>query len=66
MYIKILNTLKSQKGAMDKILVTLILVIIGISLTVGLSIFFTEQEDSAKEAATKQINSVLTEVKNEN
>jgi flagellar basal body-associated protein FliL len=49
--------LKSEKGAMDKILVTLLLVVVGVAAVVGLSSWMSDQSDSVKTAAETQITS---------
>ena len=52
--------LKSEKGAMDKILVTLLLVIVGVAAVVGLQSWMDTQKDamqsSAANAVTKASN----------
>lgn len=51
--------LKSQKGAMDTILVTLLLVVVGIGAIVGLSTWVTDSADALKsDANTSLINSL--------
>jgi len=47
--------LRSQKGAMDTILVTLLLVVIGIGAVVGLSTWVTSSSSSMKEAAANSL-----------
>ena len=49
--------LKNEKGAMDKILVTLLLVIIGVGAVVGLGTWTTGHVDTMKEDATAKIQS---------
>ena len=49
---------KCQKGAMDKILVTLLLVIVGVAAVVGLNTWITEESQTVKDAATSQIANV--------
>lgn len=51
--------IKSEKGAMDKILVTLLLVIVGIGAVVGLSSWMGTQSDTMKDKAA---SSIATEV----
>ena len=51
--------LKSEKGAMDKILVTLLLVIIGIGAVVGLSTWLGEQSDAMTADANTTIQGQL-------
>ena len=47
--------LKSQKGAMDKIIVTLLLVIVGAGAVVGLSTWIGTETDAVKTAAETKI-----------
>ncbi len=47
--------LKNQKGAMDKILVTLLLVIVGVGAVIGLSQWATDQKTVVQDAATAKI-----------
>ena len=51
--------LKSDKGAMDKILVTLLLVIVGIAAVVGLSTWMTEQSDAITTDAAGTITEII-------
>ena len=51
--------LSSEKGAMDKILVTLLLVIVGIGAVVGLSSWMSDQSDAMKADANTSINASL-------
>lgn len=53
--------LKNEKGAMDKILVTLLLVIVGVGAVVGLSQWANDQKDSVQNAATSQIQNVISQ-----
>jgi hypothetical protein len=53
--------LKSEKGAMDKILVTLLLVIVGVGAVVGLSQWMNTETEGVKSAATSKIQSVTGE-----
>lgn len=53
--------LKSQKGAMDKILVTLLLVVIGVGLVVGLQGWIEGQKDTLQ---TKANSSITNATKN--
>lgn len=48
--------LKNEKGAMDKILVTLLLVIVGVGAVVGLSTWLGTEVDGMKTAATTKID----------
>ncbi len=56
--------LKSEKGAMDKILVTLLLVVIGVAAVVGLSNWMTTESDRMQTAGTSEVTQVLTEAAN--
>jgi Flp pilus assembly pilin Flp len=47
--------LKNEKGAMDKILVTLLLVIVGVGAVVGLSTWMGDNVDTMKTAADTKI-----------
>ncbi len=51
--------LSSEKGAMDKILVTLLLVIVGIGAVVGLSTWMSDQSDAMTSDANTSISSEL-------
>ncbi|MEA3384047.1 MAG: hypothetical protein U9Q20_05165 [Campylobacterota bacterium] len=51
--------LKSEKGAMDKILVTLLLVIIGIGAVVTLSTWLGDQSDAMTDDANTSISGAL-------
>ena len=50
--------LANDKGAMDKILVTLLLVVIGVAGVVGLSSWLGTETDTVQGAATTQIKAV--------
>ena len=52
---------KSQKGAMDKILVTLLLVIIGIGAVATLSSWMTTQTESLTNDANTTISNIMSE-----
>ena len=47
--------LKNEKGAMDKILVTLLLVIVGVGAVVGLTTWITTETKTVETAATSKI-----------
>lgn len=47
--------LKNEKGAMDKILVTLLLVIVGVGAVVGLTTWITNETSTVEKAATSKI-----------
>jgi len=49
--------LSSQKGAMDKILVTLLLVIVGVGAVVGLSTWLDTESGKIQSSATEAISS---------
>ena len=58
MYNFIKRRLKNQKGAMDKILVTLLLVIVGVGAVIGLSTWVTGQTESVQSSAATKIQEV--------
>ncbi len=51
--------LKSEKGAMDKILVTLLLVIVGVAAVVGLQTWMSDQKNSMQNSAESAINAAV-------
>ncbi|MGM0518379.1 MAG: hypothetical protein ACQERD_01905 [Campylobacterota bacterium] len=53
--------LKNENGAMDKILVTLLLVIVGVGAVVGLSTWVDTETTNVKDAATSKIESVTAD-----
>ena len=53
--------LRSEKGAMDKILVTLLLVVIGVAAVIGLATWMGEQSDVMMADANTSIQDVITE-----
>ncbi len=53
--------LANEEGAMDKILVTLLLVVVGVAAVVGLSTWMGEESDGIQAAATEQIDAVTGE-----
>ena len=57
--------LKSDKGAMDKILVTLLLVIVGVAAVVGLNTWITSESTDVQTAASSKIDSVTTDASGE-
>ncbi|XPV68181.1 MAG: hypothetical protein ACNI25_12820 [Halarcobacter sp.] len=57
LYIK----LKSQKGAMDKILVTLLLTIVAVVAIIGIEQWSSSKKDELK----NQSNNTITKIKNE-
>lgn len=56
--------IKSEKGAMDKILVTLLLVIVGVAAVVGLQSWMSDQKNTMQNSALDQINKVYNEANN--
>lgn len=50
--------LQSDRGAMDKILVTLLLVVVGIGAVVGLSTWLGTQSDGIKTDAQTTVNAL--------
>lgn len=55
--------IKNQKGAMDRVLVTLLLVIVGVSATVGLNNWVNTEKESIQNSATSTISSVVNSTK---
>ena len=51
--------LKSEKGAMDKILVTLLLVIVGVAAVVGLQTWMSNQKNTMQNSAVNAINEAV-------
>ena len=58
---KLFLLIRNQKGAMDSILVTLLLVVIGASLVIGLLTYFNEQKVSVQTKASAVTQQVLNE-----
>lgn len=54
--------LSCQKGAMDRILVTLLLVIIAVSLVIGSYNYYNTHKLHLQNSSDTQINRVLTEI----
>lgn len=50
--------LSNEKGAMDKILVTLLLVIVGVGAVIGLSQWANDQKTVVQDQATAKITEV--------
>lgn len=50
--------LQNEKGAMDKILVTLLLVIVGVGAVIGLSDWANTQKTAVQDQATAKIGEV--------
>jgi len=57
----IIRKLKSYRGAIDKILVTLLLVIIGVGGTIGLTTWVDNQKENIQIQAVADIDAVLEE-----
>ena len=53
--------LGNDKGAMDKIIVTLLFVVIGVGAVVGLSTWIDGETDTLKTKATTKIESVTAD-----
>jgi hypothetical protein len=53
--------LKSEKGAMDKILVTLLLVVVGVAAVVGLNTWMSGQKNTMMDTANNSITDAMTE-----
>jgi len=53
--------LANEEGAMDKIIVTLLLVVVGVAAVVGLSTWMGGQSDTIKASAEGQITEVTGE-----
>ncbi|MEA3289310.1 MAG: hypothetical protein U9Q04_03925 [Campylobacterota bacterium] len=53
--------LKNQKGAMDKVLVTLLLVIIAVASMIGLNSWVEKQKDALQDRS----NNVIEQIQNE-
>ena len=59
MYEFIKRRLLSEKGAMDKIIVTLLLVVVGVAAVVGLNTWMGTQTTAATTAAGTSIGTVI-------
>lgn len=55
---KLLKKLKSEKGALDKVLVTLLLVIVGIVGIIGLENWASAQKASIQSSASTKISNI--------
>ncbi len=53
--------ISSKRGAMDSILVTLLLVVIGVGLVIGLFTYFDEQKVLVEASASNKTQQVLNE-----
>jgi len=58
---KIKNKLLSQKGAVDKILVTLLFIVIGVAALVGLEQWASDHKNDMMNISEKTINAVMNE-----
>ena len=58
---KIKNKLLSQKGAVDKILVTLLFIVIGVAALVGLEQWTSVHKNNMMNISEKTINAVMNE-----
>jgi len=58
--------LKSEKGAMDKIIVTLLLVVVGVGAVVGLTQWMNDNKDTMQQSATTIISNVTTSAQTAN
>jgi len=56
--------LKSEKGAMDKIIVTLLLVVVGVGAVVGLTTWMNTNKGTMQNSATTIIGNVTTDAQN--
>ena len=56
----IFRKIKSDKGAVDKILVTLLLVVIGVAAVIGLATWEETQKDKMLDSAETTINTVIS------
>jgi len=61
MFSFIKRRLLNEEGAMDKIIVTLLLVVVGVAAVVGLSTWMSTQSDTIKTSAESEITSVTGE-----
>lgn len=52
--------LSNEKGAMDKILVTLLLVIVGVGAVIGLSQWADGQKEAVQDAASSKVQQVTS------
>ena len=52
---------KNEKGAMDTILVTLLLIIVGIGAVAGFTSWMTTQTDAMKNDANTTIQNIMSE-----
>ena len=54
----------NQKGAMENIITTLILVIIGVGAVIGFSTWMNDEESTMKDAASSKIESTIQDASN--
>ncbi len=64
MFTFIKRRLKNQKGAMDRVIVTLLLVIVGVTAFVGLSTWIDTNVDSVKNSASSTVTNTTTAISN--
>lgn len=56
--------LKDEKGAVERVLVTILLVILGVGLFIGLSAWVTSQNSEVQNIATIKIDQAIQENSN--
>jgi hypothetical protein len=59
---KLQNKIKSQKGAMDRIIVTLILVIISVAGIVGIEVWSKKRKNDLLLKTDNTISNILTKI----
>lgn len=62
MFRLILKKLKNHNGAMENILVTLMLVIIGVAALVGLSTWVSSEEQGMRETTSSKVQEVTSKI----
>lgn len=60
---KITSKIKSERGSMDKILVTLLLIIVAVAALVGLQQWNSTQKDNLLDSSNTAITGVINENK---
>jgi hypothetical protein len=63
---KLKNKFNSQKGAMDKIIVTLLLVVIGVIGVIGIEQWSNSKKNEILDKANTTLTNVLTEINSNN
>lgn len=53
--------IKNDKGAMDRILVTLLFVVIGVASLIGTKTWYDSQKETVQDASNEKIQNVLNE-----